>query len=251
MQLVIVATTAETLPPQLYWKFVLPNSPMPKAITKMLPNSPMPKAITNLLLPGVDLGVRKGYDDGGASEVNTIELSNPLFYHHGESNADVNSEELPAPFHYNDAASETQSHGKPSGTVFFLETDLLHGTTSSLKFSKTFSENEAKFLPRDIANSIPFSSNKLEYILNKLNIKKGSKGARMVQNTISVCEVENIKGEKKLCVTSLESMIDFITSKLGRNVVALSTEGNKENEFQHYQIISQGVKKLGEENKVV
>lgn len=37
MQLVIVTTNGEeTLPPQLYWKSMLPNTPMPKAITNLL-----------------------------------------------------------------------------------------------------------------------------------------------------------------------------------------------------------------------
>ncbi|CAK8570138.1 unnamed protein product [Lathyrus sativus] len=89
----------------------------------------------------------------------------------------------------------------------------------------------------------------MEYILNKLNIEKGSRGARIVKNTISDCEMEGVRGEEKLCVTSLESMIDFITSKLGKNVEAFSTEINKENVFQHYTI-AEGVKKLGDKNKV-
>nr|AFK34737.1 unknown [Medicago truncatula] len=34
--LVVGATNAVMLPPQLYWKSMLPNSPMPKAITNLL-----------------------------------------------------------------------------------------------------------------------------------------------------------------------------------------------------------------------
>jgi len=33
---VVGATNAAMLPPQLYWKSMLPNSPMPKAITNLL-----------------------------------------------------------------------------------------------------------------------------------------------------------------------------------------------------------------------
>ncbi|CAI8605767.1 unnamed protein product [Vicia faba] len=472
LMLVIVATNAETLPPQLYWKSVLPNSPMPKAITNLLPNSPFPKPIINLLLPGEDLGVKKDYSDGGEADVKSVGLSNSQFYIHAASEHDVNSRESPNVFRYQHDASEhdvnsrespnvfryqhdasehdvnsrespnvfryqhdasehdvnsrespnvfryqhdasehdvnsrespnvfryqhdasehdvnsrespnvfryqhdasahdvnsrespnvfryqhdasehdvnsrespnvfryqhdasehdvnsrespnvfryqhdasepdvnsgeslnafnykhvasepdvnsressnafsykhtasepdvnsrespnafnykhaasdeTQLHDKPKALLFFFEKNLHDGTKSNLQFFKTSSSNVAKFLPKEVANSIPFSSNKVDYILNKMNIKKGSKGARIVKNTISECEEEGIKGEEKLCVTSLESMIDFVTSKLGKNVEAFSTEMNKESESPQYKMIAQGVKKLGDKNKVV
>ncbi|KAK2399193.1 BURP domain protein RD22 [Trifolium repens] len=83
------------------------------------------------------------------------------------------------------------------------------------------------------------------------SIKQGSKESKIVKNTISMCEEHGIKGEEKTCVTSLESMVDLVTSKLGNNVEAISTELNKEsNELQEY-VIAKGVKQLGEDNKVV
>jgi len=36
LQLVLVGTNAAILPPQLYWKSMLPNSPMPKSISNLL-----------------------------------------------------------------------------------------------------------------------------------------------------------------------------------------------------------------------
>ncbi|PNX82128.1 BURP domain-containing protein [Trifolium pratense] len=46
-------------------------------------------------------------------------------------------------------------------------------------------------------------------------------------------------------------MVDFTTSKLGKNVEAISTEVKKEsNEFQEY-VIEKGVKKLGDKNKTI
>ncbi|GAU21083.1 hypothetical protein TSUD_10000 [Trifolium subterraneum] len=101
-------------------------------------------------------------------------------------------------------------------------------------------------MPKAITNLLP-----PENILDKFSIKKGSKEYEIVKNTINECEEKGIKGEKKLCVTSLESMIEFATSKLGNNVEAISTEVEKEsNELQEY-VIAKGVKKLGEDNKVV
>ncbi|XP_058724734.1 BURP domain protein RD22-like [Vicia villosa] len=236
LMLLIVATNGKTLPPQLYWKSMLPNSPMPKAITNLLHPSGYwseEKATwVDVGKGGVDVGVRKGYNEGSGTDVNV-----------GVGHSD-------SPFNYLYAASETQLHDKPNVALFFLEKDLHHGTKLNLLFPKTTSNNEAKFLPKEVANSIPFSSNKVEYILNKLNIKKGTKGAQIVKNTISECEEQGIKGEEKLCVTSLESMIDFTALKLGKNVEAISTQVNKESEFQEYTI-AQGVKKLGEKNTAV
>jgi hypothetical protein len=71
-----------------------------------------------------------------------------------------------------------------------------------------------------------------------------------VKHTIGYCEVQDMKGDVKNCVTSLESMVDFATSKLGNNVEAVSTEVNKEKKLQEY-VIAKGVKKLGEDNNVV
>lgn len=154
-----------------------------------------------------------------------------------------------SPFNYNYAASETQLHDNPNAALFFLEKDLHQGTKLNMQFTKT-SDNEAKILPREVANSIPFSSNKIETILNHFSIKEGSEESEIVKTTINECEETGIKGEEKLCVTSLESMVDFTTSKLGNNVEAVSTEVNKESDLQQYRI-TQGVKKLGEKNKAV
>ena len=60
----------------------------------------------------------------------------------------------------------------------------------------------------------------------------------------SECEAPGIKGEEKYCATSLEKMIEFTTSRLGKKVKALSTDVEKESEMQKYRIL--GSEKLGE-----
>lgn len=49
-----------------------------------------------------------------------------------------------------------------------------------------------------------------------------------MKNTIKECEQPQIQGEDKYCVTSLESMIDFSTSKIGKNAQVISTEVQKQ-----------------------
>jgi hypothetical protein len=183
---------------------------------------------------GVDVGVRKGYEGGGTY---------------------VNDEKFPfVPLFYLYALNESQIqlHDKQNVTFFFLKKDLHHGTKLNLQFKETTSNNNGtKFLPRKVANSIPFSSNKLENIFNKFSIKEGSKEAEIVKRTISECEANGIKGEEKLCVTSLESMVDFTISKLGNNVEAVSTEVDKNSYGLQQYVIAKGVKKLGDKNKTI
>ncbi|AES58801.2 putative BURP domain-containing protein [Medicago truncatula] len=204
-----LVATHAALPPELYWK-------------SKLPTTQIPKAITDILHP------RKGgtwVDVGNAGRVQQL-----LFIY----------------WPYD--ASDTQLHDYRNLALFFFEKDLHNGTKLNMQFTKT-SDYGATFLPREVANSIPFSSNKVENILNYFSIKQGSAEYEIVKNTIGSCEMPAIEGEEKSCVTSLESMVDFTTSKLGNNVEAVSTEVNKESDIQQY-IIAKGVKKLGE-NKIV
>ncbi|MQK22488.1 hypothetical protein EI013_29415, partial [Escherichia coli] len=60
-----------------------------------------------------------------------------------------------SPFAYNYAARETQLHDDPNVALFFLEKDLRPATKLDLHFTKT--SNDATFLPRPAAHSIPFS----------------------------------------------------------------------------------------------
>lgn len=146
------------------------------------------------------------------------------------------------PFVYTYAASADQLHDDPNVAFFFLEKDLHQGTSMNLHFTK--SSTPATFLPKKVADSIPFSSAKLPEIFSKFSVKENTYESETIKNTISECEEPAIKGEEKYCATSLESMIDFTTSKLGYKVNAVSTEVEKESKLQKYSIV--GSKKLGE-----
>ena len=133
---------------------------------------------------------------------------------------------IPQPFH----AKQAQD-GLNIGN-FFLQTDLHPGTKMVLQFPQT--TNEAMFLPRQVADSIPFSSKKLPEILNRLSVKEKSAEAELMKKEIEECEEPAMDGESRFCATSLESLIDFSTSKLGRNVNVLTNEvrmGSQEFEF--------------------
>ncbi|KAI8002824.1 BURP domain-containing protein 3 [Camellia lanceoleosa] len=104
--------------------------------------------------------------------------------------------------------------------------------------------NGVTFLPRTVAQSMPFSSNEFPKILNRFSVKPNSAEAKIMKKTIEDCtEMPASKGEQKYCATSLESMIDFCTSMLGKRVEALSTELEKETQLRKYSVV--GFKKIG------
>ncbi|ONI34341.1 hypothetical protein PRUPE_1G476200 [Prunus persica] len=135
--------------------------------------------------------------------------------------------------------------------IFFFEKDMRPGTTMKFQFPRN--SNTATFLPRESAQSIPFSSKKLPEIFNHFSVKPTSEEAKTIKQTIEECEAPGLKGEEKYCATSLESMVDFSTSKLGtRNVEAISTEVLEEGatKYMHNYTTMPGLKKL-EGDKVV
>ncbi|KAL1291211.1 hypothetical protein HN51_059770 [Arachis hypogaea] len=289
LNLVVGATHGGALSPELYWKSVLPTTPMPKAITNILhPDWREEKGTyVGVGKGGVNVQAGKGKPGGtavnvghGGVNVNTGKGTNVnvggkggVSVHapgkHGGTNVNVGGgrgvsvntghghKGKPvyvgvgpnSPFIYRYAASETQLHDDPNVALFFLQKDLHPGTKFNLHFTKT-TDDAAAFLPRQVADSLPFSSNKVEDVFSKLSVDPQSDEANAIKNTIKECEEPGIKGEEKYCATSLESMVDFSTSKLGKNIDVVSTEISKETKLQSYNV-APGVKKINHENKAV
>ncbi|XP_048234312.1 BURP domain-containing protein 9-like [Ricinus communis] len=137
-------------------------------------------------------------------------------------------------------------HALPNSTVFFLQKDLHVGQKMKLHITK--STNEAKFLPRKVAESIPFSSKKIAEMLERFSVKPESLQAKIIKKTVDDCESVGIKGEDRFCPTSLESLIDFTVSHIGNKAQVLYNEVDKPTRMQEYTIM--GVKMVGE-NQVV
>ncbi|KAJ0030517.1 hypothetical protein Pint_12784 [Pistacia integerrima] len=308
----LVASHA-ALAPELYWKSVLPNTPMPKAVRDLLHPDLLEEKGTsvdvgkggvnvdagkgkpggtsvgvgkggvnvdsgkgkpggtsvNVGKGGVNVNTGKGKQGGGTHVsvggkgkgvgVNTGKAGGRTNVGVGKGGVSVNTggkgkpvyvgvKPGPDPFVYNYAASEDQLHDDPNVALFFLEKDMKVGTEMNLHFTEN--SNTATLLPRQVSKSIPFSSEKLPEIMNRFSVKPGSVEAEIMQNTIKNCEEPSIKGEEKYCATSLESMIDFSTSKLGKGVQAFSTEVEKRSKMQKYTIAA-GVKKMPSEKSVV
>lgn len=155
----------------------------------------------------------------------------------------------PDPFNYQYAATEDQLNENPNVALFFFEKDLHLGSTMNLHSFKT-SNTPSTLLPKEVSDSIPFSSKYIPQIYQKFSVKPESPEAEIIKKTIKECEEPGIKGEEKYCATSLESMIDFTISKLGKDVQAISTETEKETtQLQKYTI--EGVKKMNKDKSVI
>ncbi|KAI5355056.1 hypothetical protein L3X38_007951 [Prunus dulcis] len=225
---VALANHAAQPAPQLYWNSILPNTQMPRSISELLrPDSTNEEKSTNIMNA---VGNGKPTDHKGKPE--NIPLALAIYRDYGHP-TDIQLD-------YKNAA------------IFFLEKDMRPGATTNYQFPRN--SNTATFLPRESAQSIPFSSNKLSEIFNHFSVKPTSAEAKTIKQTIEACEAPGIKGEEKYCATSLESMVDFSTSKLRtRNVQAISTEVLEKGATMpmHKYTIIPGLKKLAGDRVVV
>ncbi|RWW37332.1 hypothetical protein BHE74_00057575 [Ensete ventricosum] len=222
----LAAVSHAAISPQLvYWNSVLPNTPMPSAISDFID-------------PGRDTNVNVGH---GGVNVNTGHEGKPWVVvtvpNGGISNA------------Y--GAAETQIHDDdPNVALFFLEKELRRDAKMNLYFTKTASGGAA-FLTQKEADAIPFSSAKLPEILDHFSVKPGSAEAEAMKTTLQDCEEHAVRGERKYCATSLESMVEFSMSSLGTcDVTAVSTTVAKAvTPRQQYTVT--GVKALSGDRLVV
>ncbi|CAK7355236.1 unnamed protein product [Dovyalis caffra] len=112
---------------------------------------------------------------------------------------------------------------------FYLPGDLYPGRRMKMDFRNVGSK--VGFLPRQTAQSIPFSSDNIPKILDLFSIKAGSEEAKTIADVIDLCEVPKMEGEEKFCPQSLESMIDFAVTRFGQIGRVLSSQPGKKQEY--------------------
>lgn len=103
----------------------------------------------------------------------------------------------------------------PSLMVFFTLKDLKVGNIMQIYFPKRDPSTSPKLWSKEKAESLPFSSNQLSYLLKFFSFSQDSPQAMAMKNTLRECESKPIKGEVKLCATSFESMLEFTQNVLG------------------------------------
>ncbi|CAL2234711.1 unnamed protein product [Prunus armeniaca] len=277
---VALANHAAQPAPQLYWNSVLPNTQMPRSISELLHPDSTSEEKSTYIVNAVGNGKGKPEIFPLMSNRNYIQshygvLNRNYIQSHYRKCPPPSDEGKPEniPLARSGYSRKRYGGGPPPSerkrcargpppsdkqllhykelAIFFFEKDMRPGATMKFQFPRN--SNTATFLPRKSAQSIPFSSNKLPEIFNHFSVKPTSVEAQTIKQTIEECEALGIKGEEKYCATSLESMIDFSTSKLGtRNVEAISTEVLESGATMsmHNYTTTPGLKKL-EGDKVV
>ncbi|XP_047153302.1 polygalacturonase 1 beta-like protein 3 [Vigna umbellata] len=109
---------------------------------------------------------------------------------------------------------------------FFREEMMKEGTVMPMPDIRD-KMPERSFLPRSILSKLPFSVSKIDELKRMFRASDNGSMERMMRESLEECERAPSRGETKRCVGSLEDMIDFATSILGRNVAVRSTENDK------------------------
>ncbi|KAK8916666.1 BURP domain-containing protein 3 [Platanthera zijinensis] len=152
---------------------------------------------------------------------------------------------------YKSAATENQMQNDRNAQLF-LKRSITPGTKMVLDLTGTTSS--PPFLSLKDSMAAPFSSGKLPEILGLFSIQRGSLKAAAVRRALAECEEPPLDGESKRCVTSLESMVEFIEAELGdgdvRIVETAVARGGLVSGRQEYVVGSAGPRLLRAEGVV-
>ncbi|KAI3917386.1 hypothetical protein MKW98_027305 [Papaver atlanticum] len=252
---------APPLPSEVYWKNKLPNTPMPTIIHDLLhPSDQQRKASIdrsenrNIFIPTHTNTIFEQENFQKYSKKTSLQklnLSQPL----QQFALSKYAPKLGKSTTTNDnAETNRQLINNPGASLFFLETDLYPGAKMNLHFV-VGTPSGTTFLPQKLAKVIPFSSNKLLEILNHFSIDPKSEEAELISQIIMDCEQPAIENEEKYCATSLESLVEYGTSRLGKNVNVLTTvivgdKGERTRMRKQQYVVSSGVRNIVSDNLV-
>ncbi|KAI7750421.1 hypothetical protein M8C21_033745 [Ambrosia artemisiifolia] len=140
------------------------------------------------------------------------------------------------------SSSSSTNQKDPRVMVFFMLQDLKVGEIMSIHFPNR-RLSPSQLLPKHEADNIPFSLAELPNLLRLFSFSQGSPQAEAMESTLKECEVKPIKGETKLCATSLESVHEFSRDIFGSKtqVKSLATTHLKNppiGVLQNYKVIA-------------
>ncbi|CAN0866848.1 BURP domain-containing protein BNM2C [Linum grandiflorum] len=155
---------------------------------------------------------------------------------------ELTTNNVPEESHHHHHQHQHHDHmmSDPNLMVFFRLEDLKLGATMEVYFPMKDPSASPHFLPKEEADSIPFSSQQLPYLLQLFSFQPGSTQALAVEEALTSCESSGIKGETKFCATSLESMLDFAQQTLGGIKVLSTTHSIRSGTLvQNYTVIAE------------
>ncbi|EOX98055.1 Uncharacterized protein TCM_006908 isoform 1 [Theobroma cacao] len=190
-------------------------------------------------------GVERLVDDEGIPKGNNVlRLPSMDYDRHGEDDSSTVQTRGHAHQHamFDNHVSSHMNHMDRSLMVFFILNDLKVGKSMPIYFPKNDPSTSPHLLPREEADSIPFSLKELPYLLRFFSFLQDSPQAKAMEDTLRECETKAIKGETKFCATSLESMLDFARSIFGLNshfkILTTAHLTKSSTLFQNYTILA-------------
>eukprot|EP01018_Ginkgo_biloba_P039395 Gb_01410 [translate_table: standard] len=123
---------------------------------------------------------------------------------------------------YSNTTNSTATRLRVEPGKFFRQMLLVQGSSLPLPNLRDPMPRRA-FLPRSLADALPFKSKELPQLMRAFRIPENSSMKGIMAKTLDECERAPVKGEMKRCVTSIEAMAEFAVSILGPKVEVLTT----------------------------
>ncbi|XVF01451.1 hypothetical protein REPUB_Repub04eG0090400 [Reevesia pubescens] len=185
------------------------------------------------------------HNDGGANSMKDLEekYSRPYFHNDGAANSMKDLEEKYSCHYFHkdigDQFEETKSPHQPSSKLMkdhnmehqhhvesaeigLFAIDDLRAFSVGQKLRIFFPIKDHSlyppFLPKEVADIIPFSSSHASNILQFFSVSPDSPKGKAVQDTLRKCELDAAEGETKICATSFESLHGFLRKAFGPEV---------------------------------
>ncbi|KAL4348779.1 hypothetical protein GQ457_17G002890 [Hibiscus cannabinus] len=111
-----------------------------------------------------------------------------------------------------------EEEGKdPDYKAYFFMKDVQVGKTIPVNFPHLKESDPARNLPRKTPTSLPLSLKALPSLLRFFSIPPASPQALAMEKTLTDCQIER-PGEHRACITSVDSLIDFVGGIFGPDV---------------------------------
>uniref|UniRef100_A0A803QSQ8 BURP domain-containing protein n=2 Tax=Cannabis sativa TaxID=3483 RepID=A0A803QSQ8_CANSA len=136
------------------------------------------------------------------------------------------SENHQDPHHHHHHHGSHDDHDLDRSTIqaqslFINLNDIKKGFTKPIYFPKMKKPHKSPPFQHEqqllgAPNSVPFSLKQLPNLLRLFSVPQGSPQAKSMESTLQMCDDFNpIKGEIRKCVTSFDSMLDFVRGIFG------------------------------------
>lgn len=133
--------------------------------------------------------------------LNTMDDDAHNIHHHDHMHQDHDHGHHPS-------SSSSMNQIDPQVMVFFMLKDLIVGQVMPIYFPNRHI-SPSQLLPKHEADNIPFSFAEFPNLLQLFSFSQHTPQAKAMESTLKECERKPIKGETKICATSLESAHEF------------------------------------------